>query len=248
MVFLYNSGIKLLYAIAWLGALLGKRKAREWIRGQRSVFSELQELRPAEGKSVWFHFASLGEFEQGRPVLERIKAKEPERPIVVSFFSPSGYSVRKNYPLAGKVVYLPLDTESNARRFIGHIDPAYAVFTKYEYWHHFYRELKRRNIPLFVISAVFRHDQIFFKWYGKFFRKILACVTCFFVQNQASSDLLAGIGFSNSLLSGDTRYDRVIENAQSPQDFPGIARFTVGAPCLIAGSTWPGEENLLAGY
>lgn len=248
MVFLYNSGIKLLYLIARLNAFFGSRRARKWVEGQQRIPGELQKLPPVAGKTTWFHFASLGEFEQGRPVLERIREQEPAHRIVISFFSPSGYEIRKNYPLADSVLYLPLDTASNARRFIDHVNPSRVIFTKYEYWYHFYRELKKHGTPLYVISAIFRKDQLFFKWYGKFFRKILACVTGFFVQNQESKDLLESIGFSNCLVSGDTRYDRVYENALTPRDIPEIRRFTGDGPCVIAGSTWPEEEKLLAGY
>ena len=248
MVFLYNSGIKILYAIARLSAFFGNRKVRKWLAGQRGIFPALEKLPPGPGRTIWFHFASLGEFEQGRPVLERIKKKQPGQAIVVSFFSPSGYEIRKNYPLADLITYLPLDTPENARRFIAHINPSCAIFTKYEYWFHFYRELKRQEVPLFVISAIFRKDQLFFKWYGRFFRKILACVSRFFVQNEESRELLASIGLTNAIVSGDTRYDRVYENGKAPQSFPEIARFCGDSPCLVAGSTWPQEEEMLAAY
>lgn len=180
--------------------------------------------------------------------MEGIRKMHPKRRIIISFFSPSGYDVRKNYPKADLVTYLPLDTRENARRFLDRVQPSCAIFTKYEYWFHFYRELKRRQVPLFVISAIFRKEQVFFRWYGGFFRKILAQVSHFFVQDRPSLELLGSIGFTNSVLSGDTRYDRVYQNARSPQSFPEIARFTGGAPCMIAGSTWPEDEELLAKY
>ncbi|QEC54346.1 3-deoxy-D-manno-octulosonic-acid transferase [Anseongella ginsenosidimutans] len=248
MVFLYNWGIKLLHGLARLSAFFGNGKTRKWLRGQASVFPALENMPSRPRKAIWFHFASLGEFEQGRPVLERIKENHPGQAVVVSFFSPSGYEIRKNYPLADLVTYLPLDTPGNARRFIELVQPSCAIFTKYEYWFHFYRELKRQEIPLFVISAIFRKEQVFFRWYGGFFRKILACVTRFFVQTDESRQLLASIGFSNSQVSGDTRYDRVYENSLMPQSFPEIARFAAGSHCLVAGSTWPQEEEMLARY
>jgi 3-deoxy-D-manno-octulosonic-acid transferase len=194
---------------------------------------------------IWFHFASLGEFEQGRPVLEALKSQYPAKPIVITFFSPSGYEIRKNTPLADAVYYLPLDTATNAYKFIAMVKPAMAVFTKYEYWYHFFNQLQRRKIPLYIISGIFRPNQVFFKWYGSLHRKMLAMVTHFFVQDKASKVLLAGFELDNVTVAGDTRFDRVWANAQNPKQLSPIAEFKAGQNLFIAGSTWPKDQELL---
>lgn len=196
-------------------------------------------------KSLWFHFASLGEFEQGRSVLEQLKQQYPHHEIVITFFSPSGYEVRKNTPLANAVYYLPLDTAANARAFISKIDPAVAVFTKYEYWYHFFAELNQRQVPLYIISGIFRPGQLFFKWYGALHRKMLGFVSYFFVQDERSVQLLREINITNAVVSGDTRFDRVWANAQQPKSIPFIDEFKNGQKLFIAGSTWPADEALL---
>ncbi|WP_421941106.1 3-deoxy-D-manno-octulosonic acid transferase [Pedobacter sp.] len=196
-------------------------------------------------KHVWFHFASLGEFEQGRPVLEKLKSQYPDKKIVVTFFSPSGYEIRKNYALA-EVFYLPIDTPGHAKRFIEAINPEMAIFTKYEFWHFYFKVLKARNIPLYLISGIFRESQSFFKWYGGFYRNILKAVTYFFVQNEESERLLKSIGLQNVVINGDTRFDRVFENAASPKSLPEIERFIGYSPTFVCGSTWPEDEKLLA--
>ncbi|XHR95285.1 3-deoxy-D-manno-octulosonic acid transferase [Mucilaginibacter sp. UC70_90] len=196
--------------------------------------------------SVWFHFASLGEFEQGRPILEAMRNLHPEKKIVITFFSPSGYEIRKNTPLADHVYYLPLDTARNARRFIDAINPEIVIFTKYEYWFHFFNETNKRNIPLYIVSGIFRPEQVFFKWYGGFNRKILSLVSHFFLQDNSSKQLLQNIGITNTSVSGDTRFDRVWANAQNPKQLPLIEEFKNGHKVFIAGSTWPQDEALLA--
>ncbi|MES2278582.1 MAG: glycosyltransferase N-terminal domain-containing protein [Bacteroidota bacterium] len=202
-------------------------------------------IKPDKG-CVWFHFASLGEFEQGRPVLEALKQKHPAKPIVVTFFSPSGYEIRKNTPLADAVYYLPLDTAANARAFIDTLQPEMAIFTKYEYWYHFFNTLHTRQIPLYIVSGIFRPGQVFFKWYGGLHRKMLGMVNHFFVQDNASKQLLQGININNVTISGDTRFDRVWANAQQPKELPVIAQFKAGQKVFIAGSTWPKDEELIS--
>lgn len=221
-------------------AALFNQKASQWINGRKS-----QQLIHINN-SIWFHFASLGEFEQGRPILEALRTLHPDKKIVVSFFSPSGYEIRKNTPLADFVYYLPLDTAKNALQFIDAIQPEMAVFTKYEYWYHFFNETHKRQIPLYIVSGIFRPKQIFFKWYGGLHRKILSFVTHFFLQDQASRQLLESVNVTNTTVSGDTRFDRVWANAQHPKQIPGIAQFINGQKVFIAGSTWPQDEALLA--
>lgn len=238
MLIIYNIGIKLYCFFAIIASLVNT-KAKAWVNGRRT------QKVIALPKSIWFHFASLGEFEQGRPVLEAVKAQYPDQKIVITFFSPSGYEIRKNTPLADAVYYLPLDTAQNAQQFINTIKPVAVIFTKYEYWYHYFNELHKQQIPLYVISAIFRPKQIFFKWYGSLHRNMLTKVTRFFVQDEASKQLLSTIGISNVQVSGDTRFDRVYANAQQPKALPVIAEFKNKQPVFIAGSTWPADEELL---
>lgn len=240
MLLIYNFFIRI-YLILILIYSFFNKKAKKWLTGRKNsnfIFNK--------EKSIWFHFASLGEFEQGRPVLEKMRLLHPGQTIVITFFSPSGYEVRKNTPLADQVYYLPLDTAGNAAKFIEHINPFLAVFTKYEYWYHYFNELNRRQIPLYVISGIFRHQQVFFKWYGGLHRKMLNFVTHFFVQDEQSQTLLKTIGINNVTVSGDTRFDRVWENAQSPKEIEIVAQFKAGKPVFIGGSTWPKDEELIA--
>jgi 3-deoxy-D-manno-octulosonic-acid transferase len=239
MLLIYNIGLQLYFYIAFIAALFNK-KARLWVNGRKNTDYINYE------QSIWFHFASLGEFEQGRPLLEHFRKKYPQKKIVITFFSPSGYEVRKNTPLADAVYYLPLDTAANARRFISAINPEIAIFTKYEYWYHFFNELYKRDVPLYVISAIFRPGQVFFKWYGSLHRKMLGFVKIFFVQDEQSIQLLQSIGINSATISGDTRFDRVWANAQGQKELPLIAEFTGSHKVFIAGSTWPEDEALLA--
>lgn len=238
MLLIYNIGIKVYYFIAIIASLVNT-KAKLWLNGRKA-----QKVTPLP-KSVWFHFASLGEFEQGRPVLEAVKAQYPDHKIVITFFSPSGYEIRKNTPLADAVYYLPIDTAQNAQQFINTIKPVAVIFTKYEYWYHYFNEVHKQQIPLYVISAIFRPKQIFFKWYGSLHRSILTKVTRFFVQDEASQKLLNTIGINNVQVSGDTRFDRVFANAERPNALPVIEGFKSQQPVFIAGSTWPADEELL---
>ena len=239
MLLIYNIVLKLYYYGVYIASVFNE-KARLWVTGRKNTAFKRFE------RSIWFHFASLGEFEQGKPVLEYYRGKFPAKKIVITFFSPSGFEIRKHTPLADAVYYLPLDTAANARKFIDAIQPELAIFTKYEYWYHFFDELHRRDIPLYMISCIFRPEQLFFKWYGGLHRKILSFVTYFFVQDERSVQLLRDIGINHATISGDTRFDRVWANAQQPKDLPVISEFKNGQKTFIAGSTWPDDERLIA--
>ncbi len=194
---------------------------------------------------VWIHCASVGEFEQARPVIEKLKQRETGCTIILTFFSPSGYELRKSYPLADHVFYLPMDTKSNASRFLDIIKPTVAIFVKYEFWRSYIWELKKRSIPIFLISAVFRESQPFFRWWGRGFREILYSYTHLFVQDTDSLLLLKGIGVENVTACGDTRFDRVWEIASQANQIPSLEIFSAGSLCFIAGSTWPADESLI---
>lgn len=239
MRLLYNIGVRLYFIAIYLASFFNK-KARLWVNGRKN-----QALIRFPG-CIWFHFASLGEFEQGRPVLEQMRTSYPDNKIVITFFSPSGYEIRRNTPLADAVYYLPLDTPQNAKDFIATIQPKMAIFTKYEYWYHFFKELHRHEIPLYLISGIFRPGQVFFKWYGGLHRQMLGFVRWFFVQDERSKVLLQQLGINNVTISGDTRFDRVWANAQQPKAIPAIERFKNGHKIFIAGSTWPPDEKLIA--
>ncbi|MET4083514.1 3-deoxy-D-manno-octulosonic-acid transferase [Pedobacter sp. UYP30] len=244
MTFLYSITINLYFFIVWVTSLFNA-KAKLFIKGRENLFAKLNSSLSTEKKRIWFHFASLGEFEQGRTVLEQVKSNYKEQEIIVTFFSPSGYEIRKNYP-GVKVFYLPMDSLSNAKKFIEIVNPSIAIFTKYEFWHFYFSELKHKGVPLFLISSIFRDNQPFFRWYGNFNREILKCVTHFFVQNKESVSLLSSINLNNVTLAGDTRFDRVFENAIAPKRFPIIDFFLAGSPTCIAGSTWPEDEGILS--
>jgi len=239
MLLLYNLGIRFYFLFIYIASFFNK-KAKLWLKGRQQVKYQSFD------KSAWFHFASLGEYEQGLPVLIAFRQRHQDTPVVITFFSPSGYEVRKNTSHADAVYYLPLDTAANARRFIAAINPTIAVFTKYEYWYHYFQQLNGRAVPLFVISGIFRPDQVFFKWYGGLHRQMLAFVTRFFVQDEESKTLLQQLNITHVSVSGDTRFDRVWANAQHPKSFDIIEDFTKGHQVLIAGSTWPQDEDLLA--
>lgn len=244
MLWLYNFGISL-YKILLNLASPFNIKAKLFIEGRWNILKIIEDSVNVTKKPIWFHFASLGEFEQGRPVLEELKRIHPDKALIITFFSPSGYEIRKNYALAEGIFYLPLDTKKNAAEFIRLINPEIAIFTKYEFWYHYFKTLHDRSIPLIIISGIFRPDQIFFKWYGGFYSKILTFVTHFFVQNEQSVELLKAAGLENVSLSGDTRFDRVAENASAPKQLTLIEKFCGQSPVFIAGSTWPQDEILL---
>lgn len=222
-------------------------KARLWVGGRKNIFDEIEQTVEKGCKPIWFHFASLGEFEQGRSIMEAVRADYPEQKILITFFSPSGYEVRKNTNLADYVFYLPVDTAGNAKRFLAIVDPKFAVFTKYEYWYHYFKELNRRNITLLMVSAIFREEQIFFKWYGAFFRRILKNVSFFFTQNMDSVYWLKAIHIIKAGLAGDTRFDRVIQIPKQRKDIKEVEEFlSSGEQIIVAGSTWAPDEELLS--
>ncbi|MBD1433115.1 3-deoxy-D-manno-octulosonic acid transferase [Sphingobacterium sp. DN00404] len=246
MRLLYDIGIGLYTLLLHLISPF-HRKARLWVEGRKRLFRYIEQTVEKDTRPIWFHFASLGEFEQGRSVMEAIKKKYPSEKIVITFFSPSGYEIRKNTPLADYVFYLPTDTATHARKFLDKVQPKFAVFTKYEYWYHYFRELKKCQLPLFVISAIFREDQVFFKWYGGFFRKILKQVHFFFAQNTDSVLWLRAIHIRQAGLAGDTRFDRVVELPKQRRAIPEVERFLAGhTQVLVAGSTWIPDERLLS--
>ena len=244
MRLLYNLGI-------WLYGLILRTispfhpKAKLWVEGRKNLLQKISQTVEKDEKHIWFHFASLGEFEQGRSVLEQIRKKYPNEKIIITFFSPSGFEIRKNTNLADYVFYLPEDTAKNAKEFIDSINPKFVVFTKYEYWYHYFKELKNRNIRLLMISAIFREDQIFFKPYGKFFSNILRNVSYYFAQNMDSVHMLKWINITNAGLSGDTRFDRVVELPLQHKTITQIEKFCGNTKILVAGSTWKPDEELL---
>ncbi len=231
-----------------MGAILFSffnKKAHKWVEGQRDIFRILKMNSIENCKTAWFHAASLGEFEQGRPVIEAFKKKYPDYKIIISFFSPSGYEVRKNYENADVVCYLPLDTYANARRFIDIVKPNVVFFIKYEFWFNYLKILYTNKIPTYLISGIFRENQHFFKIYGFWFKKQLTHFTHFFVQNEVSKSLLSSIGFENSTISGDTRFDRVSQIAENPKEFPLIRKFKDGKKILLIGSSWEPDEKMV---
>lgn len=245
MIF-YNLAIKA-YSSLICSASAFNSKARLWTQGRKNLFIALQDWVFNEDTPViWMHCASLGEFEQGRPVLEELRTNYPNYRILLTFFSPSGYEVRKNYQGADFICYLPADTPFNAEHFVTMVKPKLAIFVKYEFWFNYIKELKAANIPIVIISAIFRPEQHFFKWYGTWFRKQLSLINRFYVQNQSSADLLTKIGLDHVVVSGDTRFDRVKDVAQNPKKFPLVDAFKADARILIGGSTWPPEEAILA--
>lgn len=223
-------------------------KIKLFVAGRKDVFPTLiTKIKPSD-KTIWFHAASLGEYEQGLPVIEKIKEKYPNHKIVLSFFSPSGYEIRKNNTIADATVYLPLDTQKNAAKFIDLVHPEMVFFIKYEFWPNYLNELRKRNTPTYLISGIFRENQVFFKWYGDFYRKALDAFSYFFVQNEKSGQLLLQLGKSNCIVSGDTRFDRVASILKRDNTLDFIAEFKNNKTTFVAGSTWPKDEELLLNY
>mgnify|MGYP000636562438 CR=1 FL=1 len=245
MLFLYNIIVFLASQIVGVLALFSP-KMKLFVNGRKEVFTTLQSKINSNDKTIWFHAASLGEYEQGIPVIEKIKTKFPFHKIIVTFFSPSGFEVRKNNTVADVTVYLPLDTRSNAKKFIDLVHPDMVFFIKYEYWPNYLNELKKLNIKTYLISGVFRETQVFFKWYGGFYREILKQVRFFFVQNESSKNLLNNIGINQVLVTGDTRFDRVAANAAKQHQNTIIEQFVKGNDILLAGSTWSPDEKIIA--
>jgi 3-deoxy-D-manno-octulosonic-acid transferase len=246
---LYSLSMYLFGAALRIAALF-QSKAKQWVEGRKDLFRRIEEdlgtIPPdRRSRTVWFHCASLGEFEQGRPLMERIRELYPQSVILLTFFSPSGYEIRKSTPVADRIWYLPLDTPGNARRFVRMVRPSFAFFVKYEYWFNVLKELKKADIPIFVVSAVFRPGQSFFRWYGRWFLKQLRHVTWFFLQNGEAKSLLEGHGIRNFTVTGDTRFDRVSSIVSQPKDFPLVEKFCSGNRVLVGGSTWPEDEALI---
>ena len=240
-ILLYSLGVR-------IAALFGNAKAVQWVKGRRDQKQRIGVPEPAEGPTeqwIWFHAASLGEFEQGRPVIEALKQEFPQYKILLSFFSPSGYEIRKDYPLADEVLYLPSDTPAHAAQWVQRHHFVAAFFIKYEFWFSYMRALKDASIPLFYISLILKPDAYFFRWYGTWFFRQLKSVTHFFVQDDTTAQLLQSNGMTNVTVCGDTRFDRVAAIARQAKPFPEVERFISGRQCIIAGSTWPPDEKLL---
>ncbi|MDE6756955.1 MAG: 3-deoxy-D-manno-octulosonic acid transferase [Muribaculaceae bacterium] len=238
MNFLYNTGIHL-YSI---GARIASRtnpKAKKMTEGQKSTFGHLRATLPADGSTIWIHASSLGEFEQGRPLIERLRRLHPDRKILLTFFSPSGYEVRKNYPMVDAVAYLPFDTPRNARRFIEIVRPSVAIFIKYEFWGNYLQQLHKAAVPVYIISAIFRPGQIFFRPWGGMFRRMLRRFDRIYLQDDESQKLLSGIGIDNTVVAGDTRFDRVTDVMAQTFDIAGGENLR---SFIIFGSSWGADE------
>lgn len=247
MLFLYNLVVLFASQVIKLLAIFSP-KMKLFVDGRKEVFSILESKIKPNDKTIWFHAASLGEYEQGLPVIEKIKIQYPNHKIMVTFFSPSGYEVRKNNTVADVTVYLPLDTKSNAQKLIKAINPELVFFIKYEYWPNYLNELKKQNIKTCLISGIFREKQAFFKWYGGFYRNALKSFDYFFVQNESSKKLLQSIGFNNVKISGDTRFDRVVSILERDNSLDFIEQFKDKKTTIIIGSSWPKDEELLTNY
>ena len=252
---IYTIGIWFYALGVRIAALFGHAKARLMVQGWKTSGS-VEWRRPgheADGvPTAWFHAASLGEFEQARPLIERLKAQHPQQKIVVTFFSPSGYELRKDYALADGVYYLPFATRRNAKRFLNALQPCMAFFIKYEFWKNYLTQLHRHHVPTYSVASIFRPNQIFFRSYGKNYARVLQCFTHFFVQNETSRQLLAQCGLDNVTIVGDTRFDRVIQICQQAKTVPMAEAFAQtrpqGSEILVAGSTWPADEDILIPY
>jgi 3-deoxy-D-manno-octulosonic-acid transferase len=247
MHFLYNLILQFAQFTLKIVALFSP-KIKLFVEGRKNVFLTLeQKIKPTD-KTIWFHAASLGEYEQGLPVIEEIKEKYPDHKIVVTFFSPSGYEVRKNNTIADVTIYLPLDTPKNAKQFLKLVHPDLVFFIKYEFWINYLDQLKKQNIPTYLISGIFREKQLFFKWYGGFYRKALDTFTHFFVQNENSKKLITQLGKTNVTVSGDTRFDRVVAILEKDNTLDFIAEFKNDSLTIVIGSSWPKDETLLIEY
>lgn len=258
---MYNIAIYIYLIGVAIGSLFNKKIKKMW-RGEREAVDLLKEKVDPTAKYVWFHAASLGEFEQGRPLIEQLRATHPEYKILLTFFSPSGYEVRKNYEGADIVCYLPLDTIRNARRFLRAVHPVMAFFIKYEFWYNYLHILRHRGVPVYSVSSIFRPGQVFFKWYGRNYAKVLHCITHFFVQNEVSLQLLKGIGIEEATVVGDTRFDRVLQIKEQSKELPIVEAFKgingkgdackddlsesgcKGCKVFVAGSSWQPDEDI----
>ncbi len=247
MLFLYNLTLYIAGFFLRIVALFSP-KIKLFVEGRKNVFSTLGDKIKPNDKTIWFHSASLGEYEQGLPVIEKIKEKYPSHKIIVTFFSPSGYEVRKNNTVADVTIYLPLDTKKNAKKFMQIVHPELAFFIKYEFWLNYLKELETNKIPTYLISGIFRDNQMFFKWYGGFYRKALKAFTYFFVQNEKSKQKVESLGFNNVIVSGDTRFDRVNAILERDNSLDFIQNFKNNQPVIVIGSSWPKDEALISEY
>lgn len=247
--YFYNLFI-LLYTTAYRVAAIFNQKAKLGLQGRKNIFEKIKSVTPISNQPrIWMHCSSLGEFEQGRPVLESLKQEFPGAVIILTFFSASGYEVMKNYKGADHIFYLPMDSKSNAKKLVDALSPSLVLWVKYEFWFYYLHELKHRDIPVLLISGIFRPSQPFFRWYAGLWRKMLGCFTQFFVQNDSSKSLLGTVGiFDNIIVTGDTRFDRVIEIAGKNEEFPIIENFCGNSKILVAGSTWEDDEAELIHY
>lgn len=239
--------MNLMVAGVAIASLFDHKVKRMW-KGEHRTLSLLREKVDPDARYIWFHAASLGEFEQGRPLIESIRKQHPEFKILLTFFSPSGYEVRKDYKGADIVCYLPLDTVRNARRFLKAVRPVMAFFIKYEFWYNYLHILRHRGVPTYSVSSIFRPGQVFFRWYGRRYGKVLGCFTRFFVQNEQSRDLLSTIGICNVDVVGDTRFDRVLQIKEASRHLPVVEAFCQGHPVFVAGSSWEPDENIFVDY
>ncbi|PCJ97993.1 MAG: 3-deoxy-D-manno-octulosonic acid transferase [Flavobacteriaceae bacterium] len=247
MYFIYTCLIHITWFVLKIIALFNP-KIKLFVKGRKGTFSTLENKISKNDAIIWVHVASLGEFEQGLPVMEQLKLDYPTYKIVVTFFSPSGYEVKKNTEIAHLVTYLPLDTKSNVIQFLNQTHPKLAIFVKYEIWPNYLKELQHRNIPTLLISSIFRKEQIFFKWYGSFMRKTLSKFSFFFVQDENSEKLLNSIDFNNVSVSGDTRFDRVYKILEQDNFLAFMSQFKQDKQCFVAGSTWPADEAILVDH
>ena len=247
MLYLYNLIIQFASFLLKITAFINP-KIKLFVNGRKDVFKILQEKINFDDKTIWFHAASLGEYEQGLPVIEEIKKKYLNHKIIITFFSPSGYEVRKNNSVADITVYLPMDTRKNAKKFLKLVHPEMVFFIKYEYWPNYLNELQKHKTPTYLISGIFRKNQVFFKWYGSFYKKALKSFTYFFVQNENSKELLVKIGITNVAVSGDTRFDRVAAILEKDNSLDFISEFKNNTLTLVVGSSWPKDEALLVEF
>ncbi len=245
MNFLYSLSIRIYSGVVALAAMFGNEKARLWWKGRHNQWEVLKDDNSDADEWFWFHVSSLGEFEQGLPVIEGLKHRFPQYKILLTFFSPSGYEPRKNFHLADKVAYMPSDTLHNANKLVRNFNIKAAFFVKYDFWFNYMKVLRKNNIPLYYISTLLHPDHYFFKFYASWFRKQLKNVTHYFVQNEETATLLRMIGVECVTITGDTRFDRVFEIAKKSESFPEIERFINGRKCIIAGSSWPSDEKFL---
>ena len=240
LIYLYLLGVAIY-------SLFDKKVRKMW-HGERAAFGVLKRQVDPKAEYVWFHAASLGEFEQGRPLMEHLRRTHPEYKILLTFFSPSGYEVRKNYEGADIICYLPLDTPVNAIRFLRLVRPVKAFFIKYEFWYNYLHILRHRHVPVYSVSSIFRPEQVFFRWYGREYSRVLRCITHFFVQNEESRRLLEGIGINAVSVVGDTRFDRVLQIRDAARELPIAEAFSAGHRVFVAGSSWPPDEDVFIKY